>query len=32
MCDEVLRELMATKRKQASTKDVESIAKQLNLA
>src|SRR3954452_23654061 len=31
MCDEVLRELLATNRKQATAKDVESIAQQLNL-
>jgi general secretion pathway protein A len=31
MCDEILRELLATERKQASVKDVELIAQQLNL-
>jgi general secretion pathway protein A len=31
MCDEILRELLATNRKLASAKDVEAIAQQLNL-
>src|SRR4051812_46006300 len=31
MCDEVLRELLATQRRQATVKDIELIAKQLNL-
>jgi general secretion pathway protein A len=31
MCDEILRELLATERKQANVKDVELIAQQLNL-
>jgi general secretion pathway protein A len=31
MCDEVLRELLASERKQATVKDIEDIAEQLNL-
>jgi general secretion pathway protein A len=31
VCDEVLRELVATERKEATVKDIESIAEQLNL-
>jgi general secretion pathway protein A len=31
MCDEVLRELLASERKQATAKDIEVIAEQLNL-
>jgi hypothetical protein len=31
VCDEILRELVATDRKQATAKDVETISQQLNL-
>jgi hypothetical protein len=31
VCDEVLRELVATERKQGTAKDIETIAEQLNL-
>jgi hypothetical protein len=31
VCDEVLRELLASERKQATAHDIEAIAEQLNL-